>query len=65
MVFGVLASAAFAAFSLLVALGLIGHPIDGQEIANYGWSGVIVGVALCAFFAYLMATRNRRVRRAA
>lgn len=59
MKFGLLVSAAFTAFALLVALGRIGHPIDGQILTTYGWSGVIIGVALCGFFAFLMRVRNR------
>ena len=59
MMLGMLVSAAIAALGLLVAMGLIGHPIDGQLLTNYGWSGVIIGVALFGFFAYLQRRRPR------
>ena len=61
MILGMLVSAVIAALGLLVALGRIGHPIDGQVLTNFGWSGVIIGVALFAFFAYLMRGRRRPV----
>ena len=57
MLLGMLVSAAIAALGLLVAMGLIGHPVDGQRLTNYGWSGVIIGVALFGFFAYLLRRR--------
>lgn len=62
MIFGMLVSAALAALGLLVAFGQIGHPIDGQLLTNYGWSGVIIGVALFGFFAFLLRQRGRRAR---
>ena len=59
MMLGMLVSAAIAALGLLVAMGLIGHPVDGQLLTNYGWSGVIIGVALFGFFADLQRRRPR------
>ena len=59
MMLGMLVSAAIAALGLLVATGLIGHPVDGQLLTNYGWSGVIIGVALFGFFVFLSRGRPR------
>jgi hypothetical protein len=62
MIVGMLFSAAIAAFGLLVALGRIGHPIDAQLVSNYGWSILIIGIALFVLFAVRLVTRTRRVR---
>ena len=59
MIFGMLISAALTVFASLVALGRIGHPVDGQLLINYGWSGVIIGIALFGFFAHLLRRRSR------
>jgi divalent metal cation (Fe/Co/Zn/Cd) transporter len=55
-----LVSAVIAVFGLLVALGRIGHPIDAQLVSTYGWSILIIGVALFVLFA---TSRYRRARR--
>ncbi|MBP1178417.1 hypothetical protein [Methylobacterium sp. PvR107] len=62
MIVGMLISAAIAAFGLLVALGRIGHPIDAQLVSNYGWSILIIGVALFVLFAVRHFARTRRAR---
>ena len=62
MILGMLISAVIAVFGLLVALGLIGHPIDAQLISNYGWSILIIGVALFVLFAYRRFSRSRSGR---
>ncbi|WP_244514041.1 MULTISPECIES: hypothetical protein [unclassified Methylobacterium] len=59
-----LISAAIAVFGLLVALGFVGHPIDAQLISNYGWSILIIGVALFVLFAWARYSRARRQRSA-
>jgi divalent metal cation (Fe/Co/Zn/Cd) transporter len=64
MIVGMLVSAAIAAFGLLVALGLVGHPIDAQLVSNYGWSILIIGVALFVLFAWARFNRSRRDRSA-
>jgi hypothetical protein len=64
MILGMLASAAVAAFGLLVALGRIGHPIDDQAVSPYGWSILTVGAALFVLFAFRLSLRNRRGRSA-
>ncbi|MDP4024716.1 hypothetical protein Q8W71_18980 [Methylobacterium sp. NEAU 140] len=63
MILGLLISAAVAAFGLMVALGLIGHPIDAQLVSPYGWSILLIGLALMVFFAYNLYRRARRRRR--
>jgi hypothetical protein len=55
-----LVSAAIAVFGLLVALGLIGHPIDDQAVSPYGWSILTVGAALFVLFAFRLYLRGRR-----
>jgi len=62
MILGMLVSAVIAVFGLLVALGLIGHPIDAQLISNYGWSILTIGVALFVLFAYRRFSRPRSGR---
>jgi divalent metal cation (Fe/Co/Zn/Cd) transporter len=64
MIVGMLISAAIAVFGLLVALGFVGHPIDAQLISNYGWSILIIGVALFVLFAWARYNRARRQRSA-
>lgn len=64
MIVGMLVSAAIAAFGLLVALGVVGHPIDAQLVTNYGWSILIIGVALFVLFAWARYGRTRRGRSA-
>ena len=59
---GMLVSAAIAVFGLLVAVGWIGHPIDAQLVDIYGWSILIIGVALFVLFAYGRFGRTRRGR---
>lgn len=59
MILGMLVSAVIAVFGLLVALGLIGHPIDAQLVTNYGWSILTIGVALFVLFAYRRFSRTR------
>lgn len=62
MILGMLVSALVAAFGLLVALGVVGHPIDAQRVTNYGWSIVIIGGALFVLFAVRRfgGSRSRR-----
>lgn len=60
MILGMLVSVVIAVFGLLVALGLVGHPIDAQLVTNYGWSILIVGCALFVLFAYGRFMRTRR-----
>ncbi|MHB2207426.1 hypothetical protein [Methylobacterium sp. CM6257] len=55
-------SAAIAVFGLLVALGRIGHPIDAQLVSNYGWSILIIGIALFVLFAFGRYSRTRKAR---
>ena len=64
MILGMLGSMAMAAFGLLVALGLIGHPIDAQLVTPYGWSILIVGCALFVLFAYRRFGHRHRDRSA-
>jgi len=64
MIVGMLISAAIAAFGLLVGLGRIGHPIDAQLVSNYGWSILIIGVALFVLFAVGRFNRTRKARSA-
>jgi divalent metal cation (Fe/Co/Zn/Cd) transporter len=64
MIVGMLMSVAIAAFGLLVAFGYVGHPIDAQLVSNYGWSILIIGVALFVLFAFGRYTRMRRARSA-
>ncbi|MGH1573174.1 hypothetical protein ACRAWG_24020 [Methylobacterium sp. P31] len=62
MIVGMFVSAAIAVFGLLVALGRIGHPIDAQLVSNYGWSILIIGVALFVLFAFGRFSRTRKAR---
>jgi uncharacterized RDD family membrane protein YckC len=62
MIVGMLISAAIAVFGLLVAIGLIGHPIDAQLVSTYGWSILIIGVALFVLFAFGRFNRARKAR---
>ena len=64
MMVGMLVSAAIAVLGLLVALGYVGHPIDAQLVSNYGWSILIIGVALFVLFAFGRFRRTRRARSA-
>ena len=64
MVLGMLVSAVVAAFGLLVALGVVGHPIDAQLVTNYGWSILIIGAALFLLFAVRRFGRSRSRRSA-
>ena len=64
MILGMLVSVAMAVFGLLVALGLVGHPIDAQLVTHYGWSILIIGCALFVLFAYRRFGRGRRSRSA-
>ncbi|GJE10298.1 MULTISPECIES: hypothetical protein [Methylobacterium] len=65
MIVGMLISAGIAVFGLLVALGRIGHPIDAQLVSTYGWSILIIGVALFVLFAAGRFNRSRKARSAA
>ncbi|KQS84627.1 hypothetical protein MFUR16E_01115 [Methylobacterium fujisawaense] len=62
MIVGMLVSAAIAVLGLLVALGYVGHPIDAQLVSNYGWSILIIGVALFVLFTWARYSRTRRRR---
>ena len=64
MIVGMLISAGIAVFGLLVALGRIGHPIDAQLVSTYGWSILIIGVALFVLFAVGRFNRTRKARSA-
>jgi hypothetical protein len=59
MIVGMITSAAFAVFGLLIALGRIGHPIDDQAVGPYGWSILTIGAALFVLFAFRMYLRTR------
>ncbi|MCJ2013169.1 hypothetical protein [Methylobacterium sp. J-076] len=64
MIVGMLGSAVIAVFGLLVALGLVGHPIDQQAVSPYGWSILTIGAALFVLFAFRRLQRGRRKRAA-
>ena len=59
MILGMLVSALVAAFGLLVALGIVGHPMDAQLVTHYGWSILVIGTALFVLFAVRRYGRPR------
>lgn len=52
--------AALALLGSLVGLGLVGQPMGQHPITGYGWSLVINGLALSAFFLFLQRQRAKQ-----
>ncbi|GJD97090.1 hypothetical protein [Methylobacterium iners] len=59
LVFAIL-FAALALLGSLVGLGLVGQPMGQHAITGYGWSLVINGLALSAFFLFLKRERAKQ-----
>ncbi|GJD29165.1 hypothetical protein PMNALOAF_0397 [Methylobacterium adhaesivum] len=52
MILGLLCSATLTVFGIALAAGVIGHPIDGQLPADWGWSFIMMGAASLFAFGF-------------
>ena len=51
--FGLLVSAIVTGFGMVLATGLVFHPVDGQVPSTWGWSLVMMGGASLFAFGYV------------